>query len=123
MIVMLVPYVSDYLFFTLLLGIAQNNPERRCARNPVLWALGMTLLGAVMAYLAFLPGAWYFLFLLATIPSLFAQNEVNAYWDKVEQGENLIVRKAFSGKEIFATLAGALVVGFLISSFILIPNK
>lgn len=121
----LIPYVQDYLLFTILLGVAKRHPDREnvIAKHPILWALFLTLFTISLSLLMFLQGAWYFLFLLSTIPLLWAQAVVNDYWDREEQSQSLIVRTAFTGKELCVTIAGALCVGFLVAGFVLQPNQ
>lgn len=125
MLGMLVPYVNDYLFFTLLLGIAKRHPNSKnvIAKHPLLWSVFLSLFAFALFPLSWLPGALYLLFLLSAIPIFWAQAVVNEYWDKEERGQTLIVRQAFTGKEIVVTIAGALYLGFVITGFIIGANK
>jgi hypothetical protein len=125
MLGMLVPYVNDYLFFTLLLGIAKRHPNSKnvIAKHPLLWSVFLSLFAFALFPLSWLPGALYLLFLLSAIPIFWAQSVVNEYWDKEERGQTFIVRQAFTGKEIVVTIAGALYLGFVITGFIIGANK
>lgn len=125
MLGMLAPYVNDYLFFTLLLGIAKRHPnsENVIAKHPVLWSVFLSFFAFALFLLCLLPGAFYLLFLLSAIPVFWAQSVVNEYWDQEERGQTLIVRQAFTGKEIVVTIAGALCLGFIVTGFIIGANK
>lgn len=125
MVCALIPYVQDYLFFTLLMGIAKRHPDPSnvIAKHPLLWSFFLTFFAFALTLLVLLPGAWYLLFLLSSIPMYWAQSVVNEYWEREERNQSLILRQAFTGKEIFVTIVGALYLGFVVSGFILVPNK
>ncbi|MBX9572917.1 MAG: DUF4234 domain-containing protein [Candidatus Obscuribacterales bacterium] len=125
MICALAPYVQDYLFFTLLYGVAKRHPDPNnvIAKNAFLWSFFLTMFAFSVSLLVFLPGIWYLLFLLSSIPTFWAQAVINEYWDNEERNQSLIVRQAFTGKEIFVTISGALVLGFLVSGILLGADK
>ena len=122
---MLIPYVNDYLFAIFIYGISKLHPDLISSvfKHPMMWTLALGSVSFGFALLAFLPGAWYLLYLLSAIPMIIIQVWVNKHWDEQERGQTLIVRHAFSGKELFAIIAGALCLGFIIASFILGANK
>lgn len=119
----LIPYVNDYLFFTLACGIARlQNGTSFVAKHPISWALTMTAASFLLSYLVFLKDAYYLLFLLSVVPAAFVQHELNKYWDSVEK-PGLLTRHGFSGKELVGLIAGALYIGFILCSFLLLPSK
>lgn len=119
----LIPYANDYLFFTLACGIARlQNGAGFVAKHPSIWALTMTAASFLLSYLVFLKDAYYLLFLLSVIPAALVQHELNKYWDSVEK-PGLLTRHGFSGKELVGLIAGALYIGFILCSFMLLPSK
>lgn len=120
-----IPYVSNYLFATILMGIAKKHPDKNStvSKHPIFWAITLTILSYALSMLSMLDGAWFLLHILSVIPMVIAQTWVNRFWDEQERGKNLIVRQAFSFKETIAIIAGALYLGFVVASFILKVGK
>lgn len=122
---MFIPYVSNYLFATIMFGIAKKHPDKNstASKHPIFWAITLTLLSFSLSMLSMLDGAWFLLHILSVIPMVIAQTWVNRFWDEQERGKNLIVRQAFSFKETIAIIAGALYLGFVVASFMLKVSK
>ena len=115
-----IPYVNNYLFLTLALGIARLHPDKQAlvARQPLVCAALLVFASITLSLLSFLPGAWYLLFLLAVLPAAVAQHWLNNYWDTVEP-EGLLYRTAFTLKELVVIVVGALFLGFIVAGFIM----
>lgn len=115
-----VPYLNNYLFFTLALGIAKLSPNKRSmvASHPVICSLLILSAWITLSLLAFLPGALYFTFLLCVVPVAIVQHWLNKYWDAVEE-KGLLTRHGFTFGEMVVIIAGALALGYLVSSFIM----
>lgn len=120
----LIPYVNNYLYLTLVMGIAKlyPSPATFIATKPFLTALLIVLLSIALDLLAFLGGAWYLLFLLSAIPMALVQHWLNKYWDSIEP-KGLLTRHGFSALELVAIIIGSLSMGFIVSSFMLGANK
>lgn len=119
----LFPYANDYLFFTLSSGIAKlQNKTSFLAKHPVIWAFALTVASFTLSYLVFLKGAFYLLFLLSVLPAAVVQHSLNKYWDSVEK-PGLLTRHGFSGKELVAIIAGALYMGYILCSFLLLDQS
>ncbi len=121
-----VPYLNNYLFFTLALGIARLDPDKKsfAATHPYLSALAMVLLLSGLSMLSLLPEllhlpqAFYLLFFLFVIPLALVQNCLNRFWDSVEE-PGLLTRHGFSLKELLSIILGGLYLGYVVSGFLL----
>ncbi len=103
-----------FLAVTLIDGIASIHPDSNSfpKRHPHLaTALLMTSLVGSMA-LTRLPDPYWLLSLAGSIPLAVAQYWLNTYWKSVEP-EGLLVRHAFSVKELLAIILGSLLLGLI----------
>lgn len=107
-----VPGLNVYFYITQFLGIAQLIPDANSfpRRHPLL-AAGL-IIGSFIsltALFSFRPPI-FFLGLLAAIPFAVVQHWLNTYWDKVEPN-NVMMRHAFSVKELIVIILGGLLLG------------
>lgn len=113
---LLVPIFDIYIAVTLIKGIAELNPKDNAfSRRHPLVASGLVM-GFVIAlvYLQTLPGILYLLSFTAAIPLAIVQSWLNNYWKSVELPD-LIVRQAFTGKELIAVIVGGLLLGLILA--------
>lgn len=114
-----IPYVNDYLFLTMALGVAKLQPEGSFAqKHAVALAVVLLAFSVAMSLLAFAKDAWYLLYFLSVLPAAVVQHLLNKYWQKVE-APGLLFRAGFTGGELLVVIAGALFLGFIIAGFIL----
>lgn len=123
-VVSLFPYINNYLYFTLLLGIARlhPNPNSLVSKHPYVCSFSLLAATVTLSMLAFLPQAFYLLYLLSVIPMAIAQAWLNRYWDSAEEA-GLLTRHGFSLKELVVIIAGALCMGYIVASFIMGASK
>ncbi len=115
-----VPILHVWLSFNLFSGIAKLYPNKTStvSQKPN-WSAALLVLAMIgFIYLTKLPGAWYFLSLGACIPLAVAQSWLNAYWQSLETKE-ILIRQAFTGKELVAIICGSLLLGLIAASFFL----
>lgn len=107
-----IPFFNIYMAVTQIKGIAELNPsEKSYSKQHPLIASGLVvgfLIGILFLYR--LPGILYMLCFAAGVPLAFAQSWLNNYWRSIEPAE-LIVRQAFTGKELIAVILGSLLLG------------
>lgn len=123
-VVLLIPYLNNYMFFTLAFGVARLYPEPNSLvkKHPLFCSLVVVVTWSSLAYLSLLSGPAFLLFLLCVIPIAVVQLWLNKYWDSVEE-PGLLTRHGFNGWELLAVIVGALGLGFIISGFMLGQNK
>ncbi|MBY0358375.1 MAG: hypothetical protein K2W82_10275 [Candidatus Obscuribacterales bacterium] len=116
----LIPYVNNYLYLTLALGIARLLPDASSwpSKHPL--AAACFIVGASIAFdlLAFLGGAWYLLSFISVIPLAIVQHWLNKYWDAREP-KGLLTRHGFTAWEIGAIVTGSVLLGFIAVGFAL----
>ncbi|MBX9686065.1 MAG: hypothetical protein K2X27_05155 [Candidatus Obscuribacterales bacterium] len=119
-VVILFPYLNNYLLFTLALGIARLVPDKNSllSRHPYLCSFALVATWIAFSLSAFLPNAYYLIFLLGVLPLALLQHWLNSYWDSVEEN-GLLTRHAFSFKELSSIIVGALALGYIVTSFFL----
>jgi hypothetical protein len=120
MVGMLFPYINNYLFFTLVLGIAKIYPDKDSfiAKRPGLSAVSIAIVTFALSNLVRLPDPFCMLFLLGVAPTAIAQHWLNRYWQSVE-APGLLVRHGFSLMELISIIVGALILGFIGAAFML----
>lgn len=117
--VVAIPYLGAYLFFTLTLGIARLHPGQSfVSQHPIICSTVIVFAWITLSMLCALPGAYFFLFALCAIPIAVVQHWLNKYWDTKEES-GLLMRHGFTGGEMAIIIAGALWMGFLASAFIM----
>ncbi len=113
---LLIPFFDIYIAVTLVKGIAELNPQDSAfSRKHPLVSSGLVL-GFVIALACLykLPGTLYMLSFAAAIPLAFVQSWLNNYWKSAESSD-LIVRQAFTGKELIAVILGSLLLGLILA--------
>ncbi len=111
-----IPIFDIYIAVTLVKGIAELNPrDNAFSRKHPLVASGLVL-GFMIAFACLykLPGVLYMLSFAAAIPLAFVQFWLNNYW-KSQEPSDLIVRQAFTGKELIAVILGSLLLGLILA--------
>ena len=81
---------------------------------PLLGGAVMTAALAALLSLYRLPGIYYLLYLLASIPLATAQYMLNRFWSTCER-PGLLVRQAFSVSELIAMIFGSLFLGLVVT--------
>lgn len=119
-ILTVVPYLQNYMYFTLIMGIARLNPNKDSFvfKHPLISAFALVFISISCSYLAFLPKAYYLLFLLGVIPMAIAQHWLNQYFDEKEK-KGLLMRHGFTVAEMVCIIAGGLYLGFLGAAFMM----
>lgn len=119
-----VPFLQDYLIFTLVYGVCKIYPDRDSfiARMPAVAAVTVVAVSGMLSYLALLNGVSYLLFFLSVIPIIAVQHLINKYWETVEKS-GLLVRHGFSLKELIVIILGALALGFIVVGMFLVPES
>lgn len=111
-----IPFFHIYIAVTLVKGIAEINPKDNAfsSKHPLV-SSGLVL-GFIIALVCLckLPGTLYMLSFAAVIPLAFVQSWLNNYWKSVEPPD-LIVRQAFTGKELIAVILGSLLLGLILA--------
>ena len=123
-LVTMIPYVNNYMLFTLSLGVCKLFPDKKSfvATHPGLTSLLIVGTSFTLSYLALMPKALYFFFFLSVIPVAVVQQLVNKYWDSVEK-PGLLVRHAFTLKELAIIILGALALAYVVLSMVLVPES
>lgn len=115
----IIPVWQLYLTFTLFRSIARISPLVEDKKTTAV-AVALTASVAGLCALAALPGAWFFLYLTATIPIAIAQHLLNDYW-RTQEKSKLLVRHAFTPLELVAIIIGASWLGLCIAGFMIVP--
>ncbi len=121
-IFVVIPYINHYMFYTITLGIAKLQRNSIVASHPIPCSLALVTVYIALSCLCFLPKAFYLMFLLSVIPVAIVQHWLNRYWDTVEK-PGLLMRHGLTLKEILSIIAGALALGYLVSSYIMGVDK
>ncbi len=117
-----IPYINDYLFLTIALGVARLQPKDSfVGKHPVTIAALLVVFSVALSLQAFQHGAWYFLYFLSVLPAMFVQHLLNKYWDTAEP-TGLLCRAGFTLGELVIIIVGALFLGFIIAGFIMGAN-
>lgn len=120
---LMIPVLNIYMSLTQIKGIAEIHPDANAypRRHPLV-ASGI-IVGAIIGFqfLVNLPGLFFLLSFLVGFPLAVAQNWLNAYWNSVEPG-NLLVRHAFTVKEMVAIVAGSVVLGLIVAGMMIRPS-
>jgi len=109
---LIVPIFNIYMAVSLMKAIAELNPsENSYTRKHPLIASGLVM-GSIIGLLCLykLPGAFFMLSFSAAIPLSIVQLWLNKYWRSVES-KDLLVRQAFTGKELIVVILGGLLLG------------
>lgn len=116
----LIPYINNYLYLTLAMGIARLLPNKDSwpAKHPLSAALAIVIVSIIFDLMAFLQSAWYLLFFLSVIPLCVVQHWLNKYWESIEP-LGLKTRSWLSGPEVISILAGSLLLGLIVASYIM----
>jgi hypothetical protein len=110
-----------YLMMMQLKGIATLVPDRQAfpRRHPIISSsILMASLVILVSLAGSLNGPWMLLSFLVGVPLGFAQHWLNAYYSAVEE-PGLIVRHAFSVKELAAIIIGGMLFGLVVTGFFL----
>jgi hypothetical protein len=113
-----------YLMMMQFKGIAQLVPDRQAfpRKHPIVSAsILMAALTMLVSLAGLLSGPWMLVSFLVGVPLGFAQHWLNAYYNAVEP-PGLIVRHAFSVKEIAAIIIGGMLLGLVVTGFFLKPQ-
>lgn len=104
-----------YFAVTLIYGIASLHPNAASfPRRRAPLATGLIILGLLgFTSLAKLPDPFWLWSFGCCIPLAIVQSWLNAYWQSVEDTE-LVVRQAFTIKEILAIIVGSLLLGLVV---------
>ena len=109
-----------FLAATLIASIAAISPSHgsfpRCHPRLATAFVLIALIGAMA--LARLPDPFWLLSLAGSIPLAIVQSWLNSYWRSVEP-PSLLVRHAFSGKELVTIIIGSLLLGLIIAGMMI----
>jgi hypothetical protein len=110
----IVPIVNLYMFTTLTLSIAERVPDEASfpRQRPLVAALAIVGSYVAIASLSHLQGGWFLLSLLSVGAFAVAQHWLNQYFASVESPE-LMVRHAFTVKELLVIIFGAMALGLV----------
>ncbi len=105
--------------------ITANDSGSGNEQNPVFSALVLTLSAMAIWVLGRVDNPLFLLFTLTGIPVAFAQNWLNQLWKSVEasDGEERLVRHAFSPFEIISIIIGAMALAMVVVGFSVVPAK
>ena len=110
----LVPLVTLGFFAVLYHDIATMGKEGSMLKaNPSFPAFFLVVAMAFFYNLVKLPGAFYLLFTLVSVPAAIAQHWLNDYWERVEP-ESSLVRQSFSKWEMLIMLLGSLALSLIV---------
>lgn len=110
----LVPLVTLGFFAILYHDIATLGKEGSMLKaNPSFPAFCLAVAMVFFWNLFKLPGAFYLLFTLVSVPAAIAQHWLNDYWVRVEP-ESSLVRKSFSKWEMLVMLLGSMVLSMIV---------
>jgi hypothetical protein len=103
-----IPIWHLWLAFHLFSGIAKLYPESNTlpSRHPNYTAAAVLALVFAVLQLGHLPEPYHVLAFTAAVPLAIVQGWLNDYWKSIEPAD-LIVRHAFTGKELIALVAGS----------------
>lgn len=119
---LLVPVLNIYLALDLLKGLAELYPHPHSAvrKHPLACATALTAGLSILGMASRLPGAFYLLSLSVCVPLVIAQMWLNEFWRSVEP-DNMLVRHAFTVKELGAIIVGSLLLGLVVAGFFFVP--
>lgn len=115
---LLLPVLQLYLIGRFFKECAELNPDRDSlpGKHPLIAAIVLTSLMFGLFWLYKLPGAFFLLYLTASVPMAIAQSWLNKFWQQ-EEGSDLVVRHAFSVGELASIIAGSIVLGLVVVGF------
>ncbi len=111
---LLIPIISLGFFGILYHDIATLAPEGSMLKaNPSFPAFSLVVAMVFFFYFFKLPGAFFLLFTLVSVPAAIAQHWLNNYWMRVEP-ESALVRKSYSKGEMLMMLVGSMLLSFIV---------
>lgn len=111
---MLVPALTLGFFFFIFLSIAKLGKEGSLLKNNSTFPAFCLVMAMVFLYRMFkLPGHFYLLFTLTSVPVAIAQHWLNDYYERTEPA-NALQRRSFSMGEILTLLAGSALVTWIL---------